>query len=314
MEPLGLLSLAYDVLKDKNKFFIPTLNGIISNCIDKVSEHNKINRNYLIELLSSDEIYKQIDNYKKSGLNPERIILNDNLRRMLQSNEINVDVDKIINEIIYEFENVISSNPEIYKKIQLNYSRNTSEKVDQIYEMMKKFNPEQVTSQYAKNTFTGYDFHISWPENWIKLSESEISAQLDNLEEIESTFGIPNMRIPVVFQVWTKKKYDDFHPNIFITVEDIKTKTITDILNPLHKEVFENMANIVRYDIDEHFNTVTIETRQNLLVDNYQIQKWIIRNMKLYNLVITELTEEAMKKEPSLLDEIKYIAQSFSWI
>lgn len=322
MEILGLLlSVVYDVLKDK-KFSIPTLNGIISNCIDKVSQINGVNRSYLIELLSSDEIQHQVKNYKKSGLEPDRMILCNNLRNRLHQNNVNADANKIVNDIIYELENVISANTEIYNKILLNYSRNISEKtdsmsakVDKIYEILRQNNSKPTTGDQGDgNTFTGYGFRISWPESWIKLTESEISDQLDNLEEIQSMVDMPKMRIPVVFQVWTKKEYDGYHPNIFVTVEKAETDKIADIHNPSTKKAFKDMATVVRYDVDEHFNTATIETQETLFGDSFQIQKWIIKNGQLFNLVITEIVGGAMKNEPDLFDEIASIIRSFTWV
>lgn len=323
MEVLGLLlSVVYDVLKERNKFFIPTLNGIISNCIDKVSERNDVDRSYLIELLSSDEIQNQIKNYKNSGLEPDRTTLYDNLRNLLQKNGVNADTIKIVNDIIYEFENVISTNTEIYRKIQLNYSRNISEmtndiseNVSKIYEILRQNNSKPTMGdQDGSNTFTGYGFRISWPESWMKLTESEISDQLDNLEEIQSMTDMPKMRIPVVFQVWTKKEYDGYHPNIFVTVEKAETDKITDIHNHSTKKSFEDMATVVRYDVDEHFNAATIETQETLFGDSFQVQKWIIKNGQLFNIVITEIVGGAMNNDPILFDEIKSIAQSFSWV
>lgn len=314
MEPLGLiLAVAYDVLKNKDKFLIPSLNGIISNCIDKVSERNGVNRNLLIELLSSNEIQNQVTSYKKSGSNPDKILLQNNLSKILQNNKNNVNIDTIVDEIIYELEDAIISDTKIYKKIQLNYSRYHSNKLDQIYEIVKQLNPEKKNIQEDKNNFSGFGFRISWPKNWIKLTDEEISTQLENLEGHLSNLDLPSVKLPIVFQVWTKNEYKGFHPNVFVSVEDCKTDKITDIHNPIQKEAIENFTNVIRYDIDEHFNTANIESKEGLFVDNYQIQKWIIKNGQLYNLVITELTEDAMKNEPALFDEIKFIAQSFSW-
>ena len=39
---------------------------------------------------------------------------------------------------------------------------------------------------------------------------------------------------------------------------------------------------------------VNLSFSNNFDPNNYQIQKWIIRNGQLYNLVITELTENTM--------------------
>jgi hypothetical protein len=314
MEPLGLiLSVVYDVLKNKDKFWIPSLNGIISNCIDKVSERNDVDRNLLIELLSSNEIQNQVISYKKSGSNPDKTLLQDNLSKILQNNNNSANIDTIVDEIIHELEDAIISDIETYKKIQLNYSRDHSNKLDEIYEIVKQLNPEKKNTCKDENSFSGFGFHISWPKNWVKLTTKEISTQLENLEGHLSNFGLPSVKLPIVFQVWTKNEYEGFHPNVFISVEDCKTNKITDIHNPIQKEAIENFANVIRYDVDVHFNTANIETKETLFVDNYQIQKWIIKNGQLYNLVITELTEDAMKKEPSLFDEIKHIAQSFSW-
>lgn len=313
MEPLGLiLAVVYDVLKNKDKFLIPSLNGIISNCIDKISERNEVDRDILIELLSSDEVQNQIISYKKSGSNPDKTILQNNLSKLLQNNNYNVRV--IVDEIIHGFEDAIISDTVTYKKIQLTYSRDHSNKLDQIYEMVKQLNPEKKIIDEDENTFSGFGFHISWPKNWIKLTDKEISIQLKNIKEYVSNLGLPHVELPIVFQVWTKNEYDGFHPNVFISVENCDIDKIADMHNPTQKKEIENFTNVMRYDIDEHFNTATIESKDGLFVDNYQIQKWIIRNGQLYNLVITELTENTMKNESALFDEIKYIAQSFSWI
>lgn len=96
-------------------------------------------------------------------------------------------------------------------------------------------------------------------------------------------------------------------------VGDINTKSYMELnLNILKVSGME----VLNSHIDEHFNSATLELRQisPLGVSIFQVQKYFIHNGKAYTITISELNPEYMGKEPKLVDEIKEIVQSFSFV
>lgn len=258
--------------------------------------------------------YERVDNHDITKTRDIQVMLKSLQSQNEKQFQSSIEYFKVNqNEIIRNRELMKDFSKQIFGKIDL-----MNNKVEQIYQELKEFRAKveknNVLIDHDSNTFIGFGFKISWPENWRKSTEKEISKGLDNLESFQSTLDLPDMRPPIVLQIISRKEYSGFHPNVFVTVEKDSTKEISSIFNQtMFESLKEEGLEIRRHDIDIHFNSATLETTEAPFVDNFQIQKWIIRKNKLYTITITELQFEVMKNEPELFKEIKSIARSFTF-
>jgi hypothetical protein len=150
-------------------------------------------------------------------------------------------------------------------------------------------------------------FKIGWPKGWV--GDKEIG------ETIRKQLGYP-ITISLPISILSEKMLLGLRPNVNVVVEivgDIGIKSyIEQSLNVLKIHDIE----VLNYHMDEHFNSATLELRQTspLGVNIFQVQKYVIHDGKAYTITVSELHPEHMEKEPKLVDEIKDIVQSFSFV
>jgi flagellin-specific chaperone FliS len=106
-----------------------------------------------------------------------------------------------------------------------------------------------------------------------------------------------------------------FRPEIDLVVEntgDINFMAYFHLrLNALNRDEIE-----VAYHLDELFQVVTLRLKQassNRLHD-FQIQKYFIRDGRVYNIIVRGLDPVQMENEPELVEEIKQIVRSFAFV
>jgi len=81
-------------------------------------------------------------------------------------------------------------------------------------------------------------------------------------------------------------------------------------LNALNRDGIE-----VGYHLDELFQVVTLRlTKTSSQGPDFQIQKYFIRDGKVYNVIVRGLDPGQMENEPELVEEIRQIVRSFAFV
>jgi hypothetical protein len=106
-----------------------------------------------------------------------------------------------------------------------------------------------------------------------------------------------------------------FRPEIDLVVENIGDVNFMGYfhmrLNALKRNQIE-----ASYHLDELFRIVTLmlkKTSSDRLLD-FQIQKYFIRDGRVYNIIVRGLDPSQMENEPELVEEVKQIIRSFAFV
>lgn len=159
------------------------------------------------------------------------------------------------------------------------------------------------------NIFLSEDlgFKISWPKGWV--GDKEIG------ETIRKQLGFP-ITVSFPISILSEKLLPGFRPNVNVVVENVGDISIKSYIEQSLNVLKISGMEVLNHHIDEHFNSATLELRQisPLGVNIFQVQKYVIHNSKAYTITVSELHPEHMEKKPKLVDEIKEIVQSFSFV
>jgi hypothetical protein len=110
------------------------------------------------------------------------------------------------------------------------------------------------------------------------------------------------------------EKNATFRPEIDLVVQNIGDINFMGYfhlrLNALNRDGIE-----VGYHLDELFQVVTLRlTKTSSQGPDFQIQKYFIRDGKVYNVIVRGLDPGQMENEPELVEEIRQIVRSFAFV
>ena len=106
-----------------------------------------------------------------------------------------------------------------------------------------------------------------------------------------------------------------FRPEIDLVVENVGDVNFMAYFH-LRLNAFCKAGIEVAYHLDELFQVVTLKLKQtgaNGLLD-FQIQKYFIRDGRVYNIIVRGLDPVQMENEPDLVGEIRQIVRSFAFV
>ncbi|MGD0622965.1 MAG: hypothetical protein ABSA82_10985 [Thermacetogeniaceae bacterium] len=167
---------------------------------------------------------------------------------------------------------------------------------------------ENVLRRYSEHPNIYYSeslgFKIYCPAGWIvDPGAGRTGSQFDYLVAISGFIIIQSERGSL------------FQPEICFVVESVGDIHFMGYfhmrLNALCKAGIE-----VAYHLDELFQVVTLKLKQTSsdgLLD-FQIQKYFIRDGRVYNIIVRGLDPGQMENEPELVEEIRQIVRSFAFV
>jgi hypothetical protein len=146
-------------------------------------------------------------------------------------------------------------------------------------------------------------FKIFRPAGWMVDPEAgRTGEQFDYLANVSGFISI----LP--------EKNATFRPEIDLVVQNIGDINFMGYfhlrLNALNRDGIE-----VGYHLDELFQVVTLRlTKTSSQGPDFQIQKYFIRDGKVYNVIVRGLDPGQMENEPELVEEIRQIVRSFAFV
>jgi hypothetical protein len=167
---------------------------------------------------------------------------------------------------------------------------------------------EDVLRRYREHPNIYYNenlgIKIFYPPGWIVDPEAgRTGEQYDCLEHVSSfTSILPDHNTA-------------FRPEIDLVVQDIGDVNFMAYfylrLNALKRKQIE-----AAYHLDELFQVVTLMLKKTCSdrLPDFQIQKYFIREGRIYNIIVRRLDPGQMENAPELVEEIRQIVRSFAFV
>lgn len=184
--------------------------------------------------------------------------------------------------------------------------------VKKINDILTKANPEKKSSKnLGEHIFTGEGFTISWPASWTTnvpyISHKELS---DRYFEKNTDLKFSNPE-PVI-QIRSKKQYFGIYPAALASVTLVPKISLETFVEFVKNRLEKLSYDILESHVDKLNDSATIITSiRHGKTTSYFSQKLQIHNGRLYGFIISNLTEQQLRKYPKLVKELKQIAHSF---